>query len=176
MGVKSKKCPKCGEEKPFDAFYKDPRKANGVGCNCKNCVKDAVRKRHKDNPEARKAYTRKWYLENRDRHRERGRMYRETNHETRRKIERRSMTARRDNNYTELRKIFGSNCLDCEREYPMPIYDYHHLDPKTKNGILRICLWTWPRVETYIQGCVQLCPTCHRLRHFHERQQKEESK
>ena len=73
---------------------------------------------------------------------------------------------KQDENYSGLCKIFGSACLDCGREYPMPVFDYHHIDPKTKIGKLRIASWKWERVASYIQGCVQLCPTCHRLRHL----------
>lgn len=81
---------------------------------------------------------------------------------------------KQDENYSGLCKIFGSACLDCEREYPMQIFDYHHLDPKTKTGKLRIASWKWERVESYIRGCVQLCPTCHRLRHLMGRSKRQE--
>jgi hypothetical protein len=73
--------------------------------------------------------------------------------------------AHRKENYERLAVKFGPACLDCGGVYPMPVYHYHHLDPAKKEGRLRVEGWVWLRVEAYVEGTVQLCPTCHALRH-----------
>jgi len=77
----------------------------------------------------------------------------------------------RDRNYANLTEMFGPACIDCGREHPMQVFDYHHLDPATKTGKLELN-WSWKRVRAYAENVtVQLCPTCHQLRHFTRRKE-----
>jgi hypothetical protein len=135
------------------------RKANAEKC------KEFSRKWRAANPEKVRESDRKRRESNPKKHQENFRRWKEANPEAYLKGGLRSKRKRQDENYLYLGDVFGPACLDCGREYPMPIFEYHHLDPATKNGPLSI-YWQWPRVEAYVRGCVQLCPTCHRLRHF----------
>lgn len=203
MILTQKKCSKCGEVKPLEEFNKHSRSADGVQAHCRECMKEANRKWYaanfekkriyiqewqKANPEKMRARQRKYWAANVEVCRERGRKWREANPEKQRELSRRWRDANPEKsrelarstgkknqtaNYANLREMFGSACLDCEREYPMPIFHYHHLDPSTKTEGLNIGGWRWERVRIYVQRCVQLCPTCHCLRHFLERSKRQ---
>lgn len=47
----TKLCKKCGREKPLSEFYKNPRYSSGYESKCKECVKEATRRREIENPE-----------------------------------------------------------------------------------------------------------------------------
>lgn len=236
-----KKCSKCGEVKPLDAFAKNASKKDGKSYLCRECTneamrlwreanpekarenarrcreahpekvrehnqrwyaanaekaKEASRRRHaanpervressrrryaadpekarrasrqwqKDNPEKKREMGRRWCAANREKLRELGRKKYADNPEKIRKAANDRTKQRQAKNYSNLIELFGSVCLDCGREYPMQILEYHHPDPKTKRETLNVSGWSWARVESYVRGCVQLCPTCHRMRHF----------
>lgn len=55
----------------------------------------------------------------------------------------------------------------------MEIFHYHHLDPRTKTREISVIGWAWKSVKAYVEnGVVQLCPTCHSVRHFLEREKR----
>jgi 5-methylcytosine-specific restriction endonuclease McrA len=79
--VDSKPCSRCGETKPLDSFYADPRHADGLQSHCKGCMKartkarrdsnleqarTADRIRHAANPERKRAAAKAWRQANRD--------------------------------------------------------------------------------------------------------------
>ena len=68
----------------------------------------------------------------------------------------------------ELVKLLGGKCLDCGNVYPTPVYDFHHLNPETKEkGIARLMQGGWDKVHAEVTTkCVLLCANCHRIRHF----------
>lgn len=201
MILTQKKCSKCGEIKPLEEFNKNPRSSDGKAYQCRECANAACRQWYAANPEKGRELSRRWQKVNLERKRENARKWaaanpercRENNRkwnannadkarENKRKWtaanlgkkrdgQRRTYYKHRDENYANLVKLFGSACLDCEREYPMQIYDYHHTGSTTKTGLLVIG-WSWKRVEAYVRGCVQLCPTCHRMRHFLTREKR----
>lgn len=71
----SKKCTKCNEEKPLEAFVKDKYKSDGYSSNCKAC--------RKATSDARKAvraeYDRQYNADNQDRIKVRRKKYRQEN-------------------------------------------------------------------------------------------------
>lgn len=196
MIVGQKKCSKCGEVKPLEGFNKHARSKDGRQAHCRDCMKEVNRKWYaantdrkreyiqnwqKANPEKMRARQHKYWMANVEKCRERGRKWRESNPgkqgelsrkwreanpEKSREIARRTGKKNQMANYANLAKMFGSACLDCEREYPMQIFHYHHLDPSTKTEGLNVGGWKWERVQVYVRRCIQLCPTCHCLRHF----------
>lgn len=62
----------------------------------------------------------------------------------------------------------GGKCADCKQEYPMAVYDFHHLDPTVKeHPPASVFQKKWATVESeIINKCVLLCANCHRIRHF----------
>lgn len=68
----------------------------------------------------------------------------------------------------------GGKCTDCDGIFPPCAYDFHHLDPSQKDftiGFGRDMLWE--KVLPELDKCVLLCATCHRIRHFIERSDKQ---
>lgn len=63
-------------------------------------------------------------------------------------------------------EYLGNCCFDCKKQYPLSVYDFHHLDPKEKEfhiGDKR----TWGEsLQKELAKCVLLCANCHRIRHF----------
>lgn len=62
---------------------------------------------------------------------------------------------------------FGGKCLDCGGIFPACVYDFHHLDPSTKEK--QIAPWLSKKNDYYteeLKKCVMLCSNCHRIRHF----------
>lgn len=167
MLVKHKKCAKCGEVKPLDEFCKDACGKYGKKSNCRPCARAATRKWQKANPEKMREQNRRWRAANPEKCKVIDHRKYTTNPKKAQEYARQARKRTQVENYANLVGLFGPTCLDCGREYPMQIFEYHHTDPSTKNGHLNIAGWTWERVKTYVEnGTVQLCPTCHRLRHF----------
>ena len=61
----------------------------------------------------------------------------------------------------------GNKCYDCNISFPQYIYDFHHLDPSSKDfnpskG------FSMPEEILYkeLDKCVMLCANCHRTRHW----------
>lgn len=68
-----KKCSKCELEKPIDEYYKS------IKSKCKECVKEARRKKYKENAEKEKSYARTYYKENTEKVKKRTAEYKRKN-------------------------------------------------------------------------------------------------
>lgn len=77
----TKKCSKCGEGKGRDEFGPDKRARDGLKSECRFCKRADSRKYYANNREKILEKERKRYTENREKERERGRIYRENNKE-----------------------------------------------------------------------------------------------
>lgn len=77
--MKTKKCPRCGEFKNIEEFYKDKAKRDGFTCYCKACISNQRHDYYELNKEKCRARLNKWRAENRDYVRERDKKYREEN-------------------------------------------------------------------------------------------------
>lgn len=78
-----------------------------------------------------------------------------------------------------VRKIKAQRgCSECgERRHPC--LEYHHVDPKTKSGVV----WkiansnaTYARIDAEIAKCIVLCSNCHRVHHHNERAAKKSAR
>ena len=64
-------------------------------------------------------------------------------------------------------KYKGGKCEDCKSTYPMPVFEFHHLDPSQKE-------FSWNKMRLVgdeklykeLDKCVLLCANCHRIRHY----------
>lgn len=62
----------------------------------------------------------------------------------------------------------GSKCYDCEGKYPDCVYEFHHLDPESKEVNPSVA-FKRPKWESELDKCVMLCANCHRIRHMEMR-------
>ena len=72
---------------------------------------------------------------------------------------------RANNNKLKLIAFFGGRCSDCKGSFHPSAYDFHHLDPSKKDGLLKLDR-SWERVLKDTEGCILLCSNCHRARHY----------
>ena len=66
-------------------------------------------------------------------------------------------------------EYLGGACADCGGVYHQAAFDFHHLDPSTKElhpGQALSGKWEWAKAE--LDKCVLLCANCHRTRHASE--------
>ena len=78
----AKKCPKCGETKPIDEFYKNKTKKDGHSVYCKQCIANDSHEYYLQNKEKCKERLNKWRSENKEYVRDRDKKYRKDNPET----------------------------------------------------------------------------------------------
>jgi hypothetical protein len=64
-----------------------------------------------------------------------------------------------------LAKCFGDKCGICGLvDHPI-IYDFHHLDPNSKDMQLSARVVSWKKAAEEARKCVMLCSHCHRKVH-----------
>jgi len=63
-------------------------------------------------------------------------------------------------------KQFGNKCADCSVSHHPNVYEFHHLNPETKDFSWdKIRLFSEERMQKELAKCILLCANCHRLRH-----------
>ena len=74
--------------------------------------------------------------------------------------------ARRAKTLAQLVERMGDKCLICGQQYPHEVYDFHHLNPQEKSGLVSqmipkglVVAWREAR------KCVLVCANCHRQIH-----------
>lgn len=61
----------------------------------------------------------------------------------------------------------GEKCEHCGGVFPPCVYDFHHIEPTTKEGILtHMFQLKWDTVVKELEKCLLLCANCHRLEHY----------
>lgn len=66
-------------------------------------------------------------------------------------------------------KILGGKCVLCKESYPYYVYDFHHINPKTKDVTpAKIFCRSWKKIEPDLPNFTLLCANCHRKVH-HEK-------
>lgn len=63
-------------------------------------------------------------------------------------------------------KAFGDKCCICGRTFPQEVFEFHHLNPETKEfslGKIRSNCFSWERIVNELRKCVMVCANCHRL-------------
>lgn len=73
-------------------------------------------------------------------------------------------------------KYLGGKCQRCEipiTEDNYVIFDFHHLDPSTKEfNISSIHFTDEDKIKSEVDKCILLCSNCHRLEHFEKSKEK----
>lgn len=107
-----KRCPKCGEIKPLDAFHKDKTKKDGQTARCKACIA----RHYATNAEAIGAYQRAYRAANIDKIREDKRTYRAANIE-KIKAHKRAYYAANAQTINERHRTYRTANVEARREY-----------------------------------------------------------
>lgn len=59
----------------------------------------------------------------------------------------------------------GGACEDCKGVFDYYLYDFHHIDPNTKEyDWHKLRLYGWERMKKELDKCALLCCMCHRRR------------
>ena len=79
---------------------------------------------------------------------------------------RRQEVANKANRDLKIKAIeyMGGVCLDCKKEYPPCVMQFHHLDEQTKDENPSYYRY-WPKLKAELDKCVMLCANCHLIRH-----------
>jgi hypothetical protein len=130
----TRKCYRCGESKPLDAFAWRRRAIDQRDSFCRPC---------------RKAYGREHYLENRQRYVDQARL-------TKQRL------ARERTAY--LMKYFSTHpCCDCGETDPL-VLEFDHLRDKRFNIGSALPYRNWESILAEIEKCEVVCANCHRRR------------
>jgi len=61
----------------------------------------------------------------------------------------------------------GGCCADCGGVFHPDVYDFHHLDPSSKDyQWTKLRLFSKARRDAELAKCVLVCANCHRVRHI----------
>ena len=72
----------------------------------------------------------------------------------------------RKNTKLKLVEGFGSICSCCGLIDSPLVYDFHHLDPQSKDPKFnRIKFKSWDKIQKELDGCILVCSNCHRIIH-----------
>lgn len=110
-----------------------------------------------------KEYNEKAYSERKEALLEYQRNYRAANRE---KIRKRDKEKRQQRLNQAIERL-GGRCNLCGEEYPSCVYDFHHLDPSTKEFTIGENMFvSEERFFNEVDKCVLLCANCHRITHM----------
>lgn len=64
-------------------------------------------------------------------------------------------------------KYKGNKCYCCNQQYPLVVYDFHHLNPSQKDFSLgdKTSTVKWEKVQIEIDKCILVFANCHRQIH-----------
>ena len=66
----------------------------------------------------------------------------------------------------EMVEQMGIKCSSCKIIYPVAVYDFHHVDPSTKeHSPTRYLLGSVENRDKIRKNCILLCANCHRVEH-----------
>ncbi len=155
--IKSKKCTRCGIEKPAEKFYKQKGGKFGLRSECKQCTKQDNDK----NRDKKKQH----YIDNTEEVLAKGKLYRENNKD---KISKHQKDRYKENKEYIWNFKLQNPCYMCGESHPACL-DFHHINVKTKfeavadlarkNRSLEV-------IQREIDKCEILCANCHREKHF----------
>ncbi len=138
--MNTKKCSKCGIEKPLEEFSKS---------KCKLCVQK---------------YNKQYSIDNKDKILKDKKQYYEDNKE---KINQKQKDKRiRNKEYTD--KVKAKQGCACGEKDPCCL-DFHHINPKTKHKEVSTLVkgaYSIKMIQEEIDKCEVLCANCHREKHF----------
>jgi hypothetical protein len=66
-------------------------------------------------------------------------------------------------------EVMGGACGKCGGEFPIAVYDFHHVGDKSDSPGELISNASVERIAEEVSRCVLLCANCHRIEHYDER-------
>lgn len=112
----------------------------------------------------KRAHSRKWYRENKERHRKSQYRWRRANPDKAKRYNDKCKQKLQQENIAKYKELFGDYCKLCRRSFLWCVYDFHHLDPSRKEKAINLKL-PWETIEDEIYKVVLLCANCHRQVH-----------
>ena len=170
----TKACSKCGEEKPFSEFSREPRRPCGIQAHCKACKAAYSRAYRKANPEKVAALSRAWAVANPDKRDTSRRAWKAAHPEEHAASQRAYQTANPEKNSARARNYYARKlgnggahtAKDVQAQYDhqqgrcyycdVLVYDDYHVDhviPISKGG------------SNGPENLVISCPPCNRSKH-----------
>lgn len=126
--------------------------------------KDTPQKRYaQKNKDKYAKWALEYYYRNKEKCAEKARLWRENNKEYRATYQREGKRKRK----LEAIEYLGGKCMSCGHTFHPAIYEFHHLDPETKDrDPSKMLSLSWERLTNELNKCQLLCANCHRLAHY----------
>lgn len=167
-----KKCSRCKIEKLPEEFGKSKATKDGLNCYCSLCIKE----RRIENKEHMNALQRKYAQKHKEKNNKRSSLHyyanRDTILEEKRAWSKQNRPLIRKKLHGKKQKavdMFGNICNICGNTYPFECFDFHHIDPTTKEkAIQKLMSCSWKTLEVELAKCILVCSNCHRTIHFKE--------
>ena len=90
-------------------------------------------------------------------------------------------TTLRRSKKAEFVQKFNSTCSKCKLTFPDYVFEFHHLDPETKEKTpSQLFMLSDEKIEAELQKCIMVCSNCHKIIHHednykaHEKRKKYE--
>lgn len=107
-----------------------------------------------------------YYHNNKEKCAERAKQWRQANLEYIKNKQREQKRKRK----LEAIEYLGNKCNRCQQQFYPAVYEFHHLDPKTKDrDPSKMLQLSWVRLISELDKCVLLCANCHRLTHHEDK-------
>jgi predicted HNH restriction endonuclease len=124
--------------------------------------KSNVEKYRKANPEIYRKAAKEQYYKDTDAASVRAKEWRSNNLEYIKQKQRENKRVRKNLAIAYL----GGMCNKCKNTFHPAVYEFHHVDPATKDrDPSKMLSLKWERVTTELDKCILLCANCHRLTH-----------
>ena len=65
----------------------------------------------------------------------------------------------------KLVEFMGGICAHCKNKFPDVAFDFHHLDPSTKEISNNLRHRSYESALKEVKKCIMLCSNCHRIEH-----------
>lgn len=60
----------------------------------------------------------------------------------------------------------GNKCSICQTTFDSCVYDFHHIDPSTKDFTISEHMdKSWDTLQNEVNKCILVCSNCHRMLH-----------
>lgn len=138
----------------------------------KEVIKQQAKASRERNKEHRRAYNKKRYEANKERHHN---LMKEWNKNNKDKVHGYERKHRADRKEWFIEIKSDLHCKNCneDRWYCL---EFHHRDPNEKEGTISSIYWRWSkeRILEEMEKCDVLCSNCHKAFHWEEKQNKGE--